>query len=153
MRNLLCILCISVSIFLLLGCKKADVRFVSYAKARDLGLQNARDLHWSIAMSKGDIVRIVEQLDVEYNTTTATNKHLYELLIFNWVKTGEEATAEIEPGVYDWLIVMSYNGRNCVDGYYGTDTSQIKLRQFRFEGGKNYKIVVHDASRVELSVE
>ncbi len=146
MRIMILMLLIT-GLFIFAGCEKAEVRFVSeYA-----GEQGSA--RWSVAMSKDEIVTVVPQLDMEFNTQSVSNNKLNKLLIFNWLQVNEEGVAQIRPGVYDWLIVLDSDGNGKVDSYYGTLASDVQLHRYKFVGGKHYKAIVHDKSRVEFIVD
>jgi hypothetical protein len=143
-----------LSCCLFVGCKKAEIQFISYddKDAKQESLQNPNQ-RWSVAMSKDDLVEIRSQLDVEYNTAIATKRKLINSMVFPWVKTGEEATAEIWPGTYDWLIIRDATGAGKIDSYYGTRTDQVQQKNYRFESGKRYKIIVRDESKIDFVTE
>jgi len=116
-------------------------------------LVNMSATKWSVAISKDDLVKVQSLQDVEYNVPLVSKNTLSDLLILDWAGTGEEKTAEISPGVYDWLIVMDHNGDGRVDSYHGTLATDIKLRRYEFLGGHHYKIKVNEDESVEVKMD
>ena len=130
---------------------KATITFISHGDM-STWIDDTSKLHWGVALSTDDIVKVVKNNEKEYNHPTVTMDALNSRVIMNTIPTHKQQSVHIDPGVYDWIILIDKDGDGRCELFLGTTPSSVQLDGFSFEAGKTYNIVVDPETRVSIAV-
>lgn len=111
---------------------------------------------WGLLFTRDNLV-VVEE-DRVTGTLVNTPRYfetefLNKLATVKGIAPGETRTFAIEPGVYDWLVLVDVDGDGSIDGYLGTEASQGPLSSFEFLAGKQYFIDIGPGDAFAFRIE
>ena len=130
---------------------KATITFISHGDMSKW-IDDVSGLRWGIALSRDDIVKVAETNEKAYNQPNVSMDALDSKVILSNIPTHKQQSVQIDPGVYDWIILVDNNGDGRHELYLGTTASSVQLDSFTFEANKTYNIVVDEETHVSMSV-
>jgi Aspartyl protease/gag-polyprotein putative aspartyl protease len=128
------------------------IAFVSYSDL-DQRETGPSKLRWGIAISRKSITFAYKTEDKTYNEPTGKVSKLNGNLLFSNIKIREKVSARIQPGVYDWLIILDKDADGIYDSYLGTIAEDVTLDKMEFKKGFIYKYVIDENAKITHSVE
>lgn len=131
---------------------KATIVFVSHCDMSQW-FPDVSKLKWGLAMSTDEIVVEKEGDTKTYNQPAVPVPRLKKNLVLSDVPTGEKKTIEIEPGEYDWLILIDSKGDGGYPSHLGTTVRSVQQKKYNFEAGKTYNILVNPNAQVLISAD
>ena len=73
-------------------------------------------------------------------------------LLFTGIKSSETSCAEVDAGVYDWLILTDEDGDGILDSNLGTTETTKNLENFEIHKGKLYEVIILERTEVSLKI-
>ncbi len=131
---------------------KATIIFISHCDMSQWFPDVSR-LQWGLAISKDDIVVEKEGDTKAFNQPAADVEKLKSSLALVDISTGEERTVEIEPGEYDWLILIDDKGTGAYPHHLGTTVQKVRQNEYNFEAGQTYTILINPNAQVAMSAK
>ncbi len=131
---------------------KATIIFISHCDMSQWFPDVSR-LKWGLALSTDDIVVEKEGETKAYNQPAASLEKLKASLVMSGVPTGEEKTIAIDPGKYDWLILIDGKGDGSYPSHLGTTIQRVRQNEFSFEADKTYHILVNPNAEVVMTTK
>ena len=119
----------------------ASLSFVSHSDMKDW-IADAPNLHWGIAMSSRDIASVKEKNGKGYNQPAISAEEYDRYVIADDLQTGEQISLTINPGTYDWLIIIDEDNDGTWDSYLGSIEQDIQLNGMQFLANERYEVVV-----------
>ncbi|MCP4691044.1 MAG: hypothetical protein GY859_23550 [Desulfobacterales bacterium] len=110
-------------------------------------------LKWGLAISKDDIVVEKEGDTKTFNQPAVDSQNLISSLVLSDIPTGEEKSVYIEPGEYDWLILIDGKGDGSYPSHLGTTVRTVKQDKFKFEADKTYHILINPSAGVVMTTK
>lgn len=123
---------------------KATLKFLSLTDLRTW-MPNATDIRFGIAISKDDITVVMPVVvpgDKDYNRPRIQQPRYRDYIVRGEIQKGEEATISIDPGIYDWLILVDQHNKNIWESYVGSTQHKIKMDRMEFRAGGIYQVVI-----------
>ncbi len=129
---------------------KATIIFISHCDMSQW-FPDVSKLKWGLAMSTDDIVVEKEGETKAYNQPAASYEKLKASLVLSDIPTGEKKTVAIDPGEYDWLILIDAKGDGEYPSHLGTTVQRVRQKKFSFEAGKTYHILINPNAEVGMT--
>jgi hypothetical protein len=120
---------------------------------------NALAPAWGLLFTHDDLVVVKEdrapgQAATLLNTPRRFDKEfLNQAATVKGIPRGQVKTFALEPGVYDWLVLVDTDGDGELDGYVGTSAAQGPLASFEFLAGKQYFIDIDAEGELTFAIE
>jgi len=117
-------------------------------------MNKSATMQWGLLFARGDLVSVEEKKAALLNVPRYfETDFLNRMATVKGIPNGARKTITLEPGVYDWLVLIDIQGDGVVDGYLGTQASQGPLAAFEFLGGKQYFIEIDRKGDLSFRVE
>lgn len=135
---------------------KATINF--YSKVEPKGwVRGSSNVEWGLLFTTDDLVIVKENKVPNQDRTVLINHPRYykdeflnKMATIKGIENSTNTTFTIEPGVYDWLVLLDIEGDGVIDGYLGTLASHGPLSSYEFQAGKSYFIELDKSGKLSF---